>query len=249
MYDEVVILNEALVEIVRALIAFFTLLIFTRLLGKQQLSQLTFFDYVLGITVGSIASSLTTDLTSKAWPHWVGLVTWIAAVLAIQYITAKWRYASKYIDGEPTIVIMNGMIMDEAMKKMRYRLSDLMEQLRDKGVFDLSQVEFAILETGGKLTVLKKSQYQPVTAKDMNIKTKYNGISTELIYDGRVVENNLKQVNRDRKWLDRELKRLGISDISEVFYAALETCGKLYVDKYKDHIKNKTDISDYDGPY
>lgn len=249
MYDEVIILNEALVEIVRALIAFFTLLIFTRLLGKQQLSQLTFFDYVLGITVGSIAASLTTDLTSKAWPHWVGLVTWIAAVLAIQYITAKWRYASKYIDGEPTVVIMNGMIMDEAMKKMRYRLSDLMEQLRDKGVFDLSQVEFAILETGGKLTVLKKSQYQPVTAKDMNIKTKYNGISTELIYDGRVVENNLKQVNRDRKWLDRELKRLGISDISEVFYAALETSGKLYVDKYKDHIKNKTDISDYDGPY
>ena len=244
-----IILNEALVEIVRALIAFFTLLIFTRLLGKQQLSQLTFFDYVLGITVGSIAASLTTDLTSKAWPHWVGLVTWIAAVLAIQYITAKWRYASKYIDGEPTVVIMNGMIMDEAMKKMRYRLSDLMEQLRDKGVFDLSQVEFAILETGGKLTVLKKSQYQPVTAKDMNIKTKYNGISTELIYDGRVVENNLKQVNRDRKWLDRELKRLGISDISEVFYAALETSGKLYVDKYKDHIKNKTDISDYDGPY
>ena len=242
-------MNEALVEIVRALIAFFTLLIFTRLLGKQQLSQLTFFDYVLGITVGSIAASLTTDLTSKAWPHWVGLVTWIAAVLAIQYITAKWRYASKYIDGEPTVVIMNGMIMDEAMKKMRYRLSDLMEQLRDKGVFDLSQVEFAILETGGKLTVLKKSQYQPVTAKDMNIKTKYNGISTELIYDGRVVENNLKQVNRDRKWLDRELKRLGISDISEVFYAALETSGKLYVDKYKDHIKNKTDISDYDGPY
>lgn len=249
MNYEVVTLNEALVEIVRALIAFFTLLIFTRLLGKQQMSQLTFFDYVLGITVGSIAASLTIELTYDPWPIWVGLVTWIAAVLATQIITVKWRYASKYIDGEPTVVIMNGMIMEAAMKKLRYRISDLTEQLRDKGVFDLSQVEFAVLEVSGKLSVLKKSQYQPVTPKDMNIKTKYSGIGTELIYDGVIVENNLKQVKRDKTWLEKELKRLGINDVSEVFFATLETTGKLYIDKYSDHIKSKTDISDYDGPY
>lgn len=93
-------MSEALVEIVRALIGFFTLLIFARLLGKQQISQLTFFDYVLGITVGSTASSLTTDLTSRAWPHWVGLVTWVLAVLALQVITLKWRYASKYMESQ-----------------------------------------------------------------------------------------------------------------------------------------------------
>ena len=242
-------MNEALVEIVRALIAFFTLLIFTRLLGKQQMSQLTFFDYVLGITVGSIAASLTIELTYDPWPIWVGLVTWIVAVLATQIITVKWRYASKYIDGEPTVVIMNGMIMEAAMKKLRYRISDLTEQLRDKGVFDVSQVEFAVLEVSGKLSVLKKSQYQPVTPKDMNIKTKYSGIGTELIYDGVIVEQNLKQVNHDRTWLEKELKRLGINDVSEVFFATLETTGKLYIDKYRDHIKSKTDISDYDGPY
>ncbi len=242
-------MNEALVEIVRALIAFFTLLIFTRLLGKQQMSQLTFFDYVLGITVGSIAASLTTDLTSKAWPHWVGLTTWIIAVLAVQWVTLKWRYAAKYVDGEPTVVIMNGKIMEDAMKKIRYRVSDLTEQLRDKGVFDISQVEFAVLEVSGKLTVLKKAQHQPLTPKDMNMKTKYKGISTEIIYNGVVVENNLKQVKKDRKWLETELKNQGIKDISEVFYAELETSGKLYVDKYKDKIKNKTDISDFDGLY
>lgn len=242
-------MNEALVEIVRALIAFFTLLIFTRLLGKQQMSQLTFFDYVLGITVGSIAASLTIELTYDPWPMWIGLVTWIMAVLAFQLITVKWRYASKYIDGEPTVVIMNGMIMEAAMKKLRYRISDLTEQLRDKDVFDISQVEFAVLEVSGKLTVLKKSQYQPVTPKDMNIKTKYSGIGTELIYDGVIVDNNLKQVNRDRKWLYKELKRSGIKDESEVFFATLETTGKLYIDRYQDHIKSKTDISDYDGPY
>ena len=191
---------------------------------------------------------MTIELTYDPWPMWVGLVTWIIAVLAIQFVTIKWRYASKYIDGEPTVVIMNGMIMEDAMKKMRYRISDLTEQLRDKGIFDMSLVEFAILETSGKLTVLKKSQYQPVTPKDLNIKTKYNGVSTELIYDGVVVENNLKQVNRDRKWLEKELKKSGVNRVSEVFFAELETSGKLYIDKYKDHIKNKTDISDYDGP-
>lgn len=241
-------MNEALVEIVRAVIAFFTLLIFTRLLGKQQMSQLTFFDYVLGITVGSIAASLTTDLTSKAWPHWVGLATWIIAVLSVQLVTTKWRYAAKYIDGEPTVVIMNGKIMEDAMKKLRYRISDLTEQLRDKDVFDISQVEFAVLEVSGKLTVLKKGQHQPVTPKDMNMKVKNKGLSTEIIYDGVVVENNLKQMNKDRKWLDMELKNQGIKDVTEVFYAELAS-GKLYVDKYKDQLKKKTDISDYDGFY
>lgn len=232
---------------VRALIGFFTLLIFTRLLGKQQVSQLTFFDYVLGITVGSIAASLTTDLTSRAWPHWVGLITWIAAVLAMQLITVKWRDASKYINGEPTIVIMNGTIMEKDMKRMRYGIDDLKEQLRNKDAFDLSQVEFAILETNGNLSVLKKSEYQSLTPKDMNIITKYNGINTELIYDGIVVNKNLKKINRDKIWLISELKKLGINGISEVFYASLETSGKLYIDKYSDNITNKTNISDYNG--
>lgn len=242
-------MNEAIVEMVRAIIAFFTLLIFTRVLGKQQMSQLTFFDYVLGITVGSIAASLTTDLTSKAWPHWIGMLTWIIAVLASQVVTLKWRYASKYMDGEPTVVIMNGKVMDSAMKKLRYRISDLTEQLRDKGVFDLSQVEFAVLEVSGKLSVLKKSQYQPVTPKDMNIKTNYSGIGTELIYDGVIIDNNLEQVNHDRKWLETELKKAGVSNPSEVFLATLESSGTLYIDRYKDKIKSRTNISDYDGPY
>jgi uncharacterized membrane protein YcaP (DUF421 family) len=249
MKGGVVTLNEALVEIVRALIAFFTLLIFTRLLGKQQMSQLTFFDYVLGITVGSIAASLTIELTYDPWPMWVGMLTWIVAVLALQWITVKWRYAEKYIDGEPTVVIMNGKIMEEAMKKLRYRISDLTEQLRDKGVFDISQVEFAVLEVSGKLTVLKKSPYQPVTPKDLDLKTDYKGINTEIIYDGVIVDSNLRQVKRDRKWLERELKKQGIKNAAEVFYAEVDPSGKLYIDKYEDKIRSRTDISDYEGFY
>ena len=109
-------MNEGLVVLVRSTIAFFSLLIFTRIIGKEQISQLTFFDYVLGISIGSIAASLTTDLSSRAWPHWIGLLTWAVLGYLMELITMKWRYAAKYLEGEPTIVIMNGKIMESALK-------------------------------------------------------------------------------------------------------------------------------------
>ncbi len=135
------------------------------------------------------------------------------------------------------------------MKNMRYRLTDLMEQLRLKGVFDLSQVEFAVLETNGQLSVLKKSQFQPVTPQDMNIATDYTGISVDLIYDGQIMEQNLAQVNLDRAWLEGQLQKLGIKSPGEVFAALLDTNGNLYVDTYKDWVQKIINISDYKGPY
>lgn len=241
-------LNEALVVVVRGIIGFFTLLIFTRLLGKEQVSQLSFFDYIVGITIGSIAASLTVDLNSRAWPHWVGLLTWTVASFSMQWISLRWRYISKFIEGEPIVVIMNGKIMERAMRKIRYRLSDLLMQLRGQGVFDISQVEFAVLETDGKISILKKSQFQPVTPKDLNLSTDYLGISNELIYDGVVIEENLKQLNLSRTWLDRQLSQKGIRDPSEVFFASLDTLGNVYIDTYRDYLKKIVDISDYPGP-
>lgn len=242
-------MNESIVVFIRGIIGFFTLLIFARMLGKQQISQLTFFDYVLGITIGSTASTLTTDLSSKAWPHWVGLMTWVAAGFIMQLLTLKWRYAAKYIEGEPTIVIMNGKIMEDTLRKMRYRVSDLLEQLRNKGAFDVAEVAFAILESDGQLSVLKKAPFQPLTPKDLNIKTDNIGISKELIYDGVVVDQNLEEVHKDRVWLKLELKRMGVDEFSEVFLATIDPEGKLYVDTYKDHLQEFTDIGDYEGPY
>jgi uncharacterized membrane protein YcaP (DUF421 family) len=242
-------LNEGLVVIVRSIIGFFTLLIFAKILGKQQISQLNFFDYVLGITIGSIAASLTTDLSSRAWPHWIGLLTWALLGYLMEYITMKWRYAAKYIEGEPTIIIMNGMIMESVLKKMKYTASDIMELLRNKDVFDLNQVDFAIIEPNGQISVLKKSEFEPLTAKDMNISKEPSGISTELIYDGILIEENLRQLDKDKKWIKKELKKHGIKDASEVFLATLNPAGSLYVDKYEDHIKKVTDIGDYKGPY
>lgn len=242
-------MNEAVVVIVRGIIAFFTLLIFARVLGKQQISQLTFFDYILGITIGSAASSLTTDLTSRAWPHWVGLLTWTIAVLILQVITIKWRYASKYIDGEPAIVIMDGKILEDSMKKMRYRLDDLLEQLRQKDIFNVTQVKYAILEKDGQVSVLKKPEFMNATMKDLNLPIQNNGISTEIIYNGLIIDQNLKQINRDIKWLYDELRKNNIRSPLEVFFMAYNQDGTLYIDKYSDHIQNSVVISDYKGPY
>ena len=241
-------MNEILVVIIRGLIAFFTLLIFTRLLGKQELSQLTFFDYINGITIGSIAASLTTDLNNRAFTVWMGLATWTGAVFLLHIITLKSRYVAKYLDGEPTIVIMNGKLMKAAMRKMRYRTSELMAQLRTKNIFDISQVEFAILETSGLLSVLKKSSYEPVTREDLYIPTKYIGLSVELISDGKIIDQNLKQIKLDRYWLEDQLKSREIHDPSEVFLAVIDTQGNLYIDKYNDCVENPIDISDYYGP-
>lgn len=242
-------MNEGLVVFVRSIIGFFSLLIFTRIIGKEQISQLTFFDYVLGITIGSIAGTLTTDLSSRAWPHWVGLLTWAAMGFLMEVITLRWRFAAKYLEGEPTIIIMNGKIMENALRKMKFRVSDILELLRNKGVFDVNQVDFAIMEPNGQISVLLKPEYQPLTPRDMNIAVSSKGISTELVYDGIIIEENLRQLNKDKSWLISQLRKQGINDVSEAFLVTLNPGGDLYIDKYDDYITKVTDIGDFKGPY
>ncbi|MCT4542876.1 MAG: DUF421 domain-containing protein [Vallitalea sp.] len=231
-------MNETYVVIVRGVIGFLSLLIFTRFLGKQQVSQLTLFEYVLGITIGSMASTLTTDLSSAAWPHWVGLLVWSSLVYLVQLLAIRFPKISQYINGKPEVLIVNGKILEGTLRKIRYSLFDLLEQLRVNNIFDISQVEFAILETNGKLTVLKKSQFQALTPNDMSIPTGYQGLSTELIYNGVVMEHNLQKVNLNRRWLDSQLKTRGIKNPQEVYLAMLNTSGELYIDLYKDHVYN-----------
>lgn len=227
-------MSEGLVVVVRSIIGFFTLLILARVLGKQQISQLTFFDYVLGITIGSIAATLSVELSSRAWPHWVGLMVWAVIVWALQWLTLKNRKAAKYMVGEPTVVIMNGQILEDAMRSIRYTLADLLEQLREKGIFDLKQIGFAVLESDGKLSVLLKPEFLPATLQDLNLTPSASGLNDELILDGVIIHENLKKANIDRPWLEKELKTKGISHVSEVFLATIDSSGNLYLDTYQD---------------
>jgi len=241
-------MDESLVTIVRSIIAFFTLLIFTRVLGKQQVGQLSAFEYVTGITIGSIASSLSIDLSIKPLPMFVGLLTWVVLVFGLQWTSMKIRWFSKVVNDQPTIVIQNGKILEHNLKKMRYRYDELMAHLRGKNIFDVSQVEFALLESDGKLSVLKKPQFDAVTPNDLHIVPPKNGLMTELIQDGKIIEQNLSDQQISREWVEQQLKMQGIEKIEEVNYAVLLPDGKLYVDKFQDQIKN-IHIGDFKGPY
>ncbi len=240
-------MDESLVTIVRSIIAFFTLLLFTRILGKQQVGQLSAFEYVSGITIGSMASSLSIDLSIKPLPMFIGLATWIILVFGLQFIAMKYRWFSKVINDQPTIVIQNGKILEQNLKKIRYRYDELMSHLREKNIFDVSHVEFALLETNGKLSVLKKPQYETVTPLDLNIVPSINGLMTEVIQDGVIIEQNLANRKITKEWVEQQLKMHGIKNIKEVSYGTVLPDGQLYVDKFDDAIKN-INIGDFKGP-
>lgn len=241
-------MDETIVTIVRSIIAFLTLLLFTRILGKQQVGQLSAFEYVAGITMGSIAGSLSIDLTTKPLPQFVGLATWVFLVFGLQVVAIKHRWFSKVINDQPTIVIQNGKILEQNLKKIRYRYDDLMSHLRNKNIFDITQVEYALLEENGQLTVLKKAEYEPATLSDLNIKAAKTGLASEIIIDGIIFEQNLENHNRNEKWLFKQLHKKGINNLKEVSYAVILPNGELYVDKFKDSIK-EIDVGDFKGPF
>jgi uncharacterized membrane protein YcaP (DUF421 family) len=223
-------------------------MLYARILGKQQISQLTFFDYVIGITVGSIAATMTIDLRIRFFPQLVGLTAWMGMALLLQVVSLKSRKLTKIIDGEPVVLVHNGKILEDNLAKVRFKDTELLETLREKGAFNIANVEFAILESDGNLSVLKKSQHQPVTPKDLNLDTSYQGVPTELIDEGKIIYQNLEEIHQSEEWLLDELKKQGINKIKEVMYASLDTSGNLYIDKYKDDIQTPPDISDYPGP-
>jgi len=243
-------MDETIVVVVRSLIAFFTLLIFTRILGKQQVGQLTAFEYILGITVGSIAASLSIDLSIKPFPIWISIGIWVLLAYVLQIISIKNRLVAKIIDDQPTIVIQNGKILEENLKKTRYRYDELMSQLRDKDIFDITQVEFALIEANGKITVLKKAEYQPVTPKDMGITVSPLKLMIEIIQDGKWLEQNIIEQFLDKEKIKLELQAQGVNEIKEINYAAILPNGQIYVDKFRDNLKDeKIDIGDYKGIY
>lgn len=240
--------NESMVVLLRAVITFASLLIFTRILGKTQIAQLTYFEWVTGITLGSLSSEVTTNLSSRPWPLYVGLATWVALALATQYVALKSRWTAKMLDGEPVVVVQNGQVLEKNLGLVRMRVSELNSVLRTKGIFDVSSVEFALLEPNGELSILKKSQERPVTPKDLKLPTNYEGLGVELICDGEVMEQNLRRLKLNKAWLQEKLREQGINAPGEVFLAVLDTSGKLYVDRYTDWVPTADDVSDYPGP-
>ena len=238
-------MSEVVVVIFRGLFSFLSLLVLTHLMGKKQVSQLTFFEYITGITIGSIASSLTVDLDLQLIPVWTGLLVWTLGTVVLGIATTHNRKLAKIIDGEPTVVIQNGQILEKNMQQMNYTLDDLMMQLRQANVFSIADVEFAVLEPNGMLSVLVKSQLQPVTPADLKIPTDYKGLAVELIVDGKIVEPNLSQLNLSREWLLEELAKRN-HRLEDVYYAEIDTQGNVYIDLRDDldGLPQEQDISE-----
>ncbi|TDX51565.1 YetF domain-containing protein [Orenia marismortui] len=220
---------EYLESIWRSVVVFLLLAVLTRLIGRKLLSQITFFEFVTGVTIGTVAGAYIVNSIRGIWVLLAPVVLAISTI-GLSYLTIKSLRIRKLIEGEPVVIIQNGKILEKNMLKARYNLDHLEMQLRGNGVFNLNEVEFAILESTGKLSVLKKTSFVPVTPTDLNLETSYKGIATEIIKDGEVLEQNLKQNNLDFKWLYNELRKFGINDMSKVMLASLNTDGSLYID-------------------
>jgi uncharacterized membrane protein YcaP (DUF421 family) len=237
-------LNPFLEIVLRAVGAFLAVLLITRLIGKSQIGQLTVTDFVNGIVIGSLAAALAIDLRTPAIYYFAGLAVFSGLTLVLEWATMKSRPLRKVLEDEPTVVIHNGKILETKMHNMRYHVDDLLMQLRAKAVFNIADVEFAVLEPNGELSVLLKSQKRPVTPEDLRLPTKYEGMPSELIVDGTVIEQNLIQNNLDEEWLYRELEKQGVRSVEEVLFAGLDSSGNLYVDRRKDDIDHLSDTTD-----
>lgn len=238
--------KELLQVVGYSIIVFILLITLTRIIGKKLLAQMTFFDFVIGITIGTIGGAFVTTEVRGFYVLLSPVVLTMAVVLT-GYITLKSVPARKLLEGEPIVMIQNGKIYEQNMKKIRYHLDDLLMQLREKNIFDLSEVEFAVLEPHGKLSVLKKSQNLPLTPKDMGMSTAYKGLSSEIIRDGQIVDQNLRQNSLTRQWLFDELSRRSIKRVEDVFLATLSTDGKLYVDLRRDDPGYVQEVEDDDS--
>ncbi|WP_418792009.1 YetF domain-containing protein [Phosphitispora sp. TUW77] len=217
-----------LVILVRTLILYIFVVIALRIMGKRQIGQLQPFELVVTLMLSELAAI---PMESPGIPLINGItpiLTLIAAQVILSYISLKSDRARAVICGTPSVLIENGKIVESELKRLRYNLSDLLEQLRAKDVPNISDVEFAILETSGQLSVIEKSQKRPVMPEDLNLSTKYEGLPFTLIMDGQVLHKNLKKINLNIEWLYQQLANLGIENPSDVLFACLDTEGKLF---------------------
>ena len=221
--------REIFVSVARAVFSYLLLLVVARFMGRKALSQMTFFHFAIIITLGSVSANLAMGRESTPLSAAVGLITFGALAVLTGYLHIKSAWVRKLSNSEPVAAIENGKIVDENLKKLRLTIDELNSLLRKKNVFSLADVEFAIVENSGELSVLPKSQKQPLTPSDLNLPTSYKGLTKDLIMDGNILEENLMSMNLDKNWLDTQLSNQGIASARQVFYAGLDSSGSLYV--------------------
>ena len=202
--------------ILTSLLSVAALFIITKIMGHKQVAQLDFFDYVSGITIGSIGAELATNL-EEPWKPLIALGIYGGVSVILSLLTHKFPKTRKYINGTPTILMNEGKIYRKNLKKAKLDLSEFMLLCREQGYFDLDEIQTAIFEHNGKLSILPKAANRPTTPEDLKITAKATRIGVEVIMDGRVMGENLSRIGRDMNWLIKQLKTQGHKDAKEIF--------------------------------
>ncbi|MCC3375007.1 DUF421 domain-containing protein [Cohnella sp. REN36] len=224
------------VIIFRSLGALSILFLMTRILGKKQISQLSFFEYVLGITLGELAGFISTDIEGHYFYGVLAMLVWFLVPFALEFLMLKSKKLRHMFEGKGRVVMKEGKVLEDNLKKERLTADELMEQLRGKNVFNLADVEFAIMETNGELSVLLKKEKLPLTPSDMGMK-KVNEVEPQaVIIDGKIQLEPLATIGLSPGWLTTELEKIGVS-VDNVFLGQVDAYQQLYIDLYDDNLK------------
>lgn len=210
--------------------SFFAILILARIIGKKQLSQLTFFHYVTGITFGSIAAEIAAQAETPFFDGLISLSWWTVLTIFISFLSLKSKKMRVLFDDKPIILIYNGIINPQNLKKSRLHTDELTMLLREQSIFSVDEVQFAVFETNGELSVMKKSSMSTATKQDVSASTTpYQYMPTELISDGKIISENLIELGLTEDWLLKKLRKKNIHDVADVYFAQILENGSLYI--------------------
>lgn len=220
-----------LIAFVRTIILYILVVAALRLMGKRQIGQLQPSELVVAMMISELASIPMENVGTPLVNGVIPILTLIIAEATFSFLTLKSRKVRKIISGSPTILIEKGQILEKEMERLRFNIDDLMEELRTNGYSNLMDVEYAIIETNGMLSIIPKSNKRPVTPSDLDLSIEYEGLPFLLIADGTINQMALKSAQLSEEWLNEKLKDFDVHSISDVFIAYLDTSGSLFVQK------------------
>ncbi|MFB6727235.1 DUF421 domain-containing protein [Bacillus mobilis] len=229
-------LPEWTLVILRSVFILIILFAITKWLGKRQISQLSFFEYIAGMTIGDIAAQVSTGLDSKFFHGVFAILIFAVVPFFTGILSLKNKTARDFFEGKSTVLIKDGKILEDNLKKEKYTSDELLELLRGKDAFSVADVEFAVLEPSGELNVLLKKDRQPLTAKDIGLKVPNEKEPQTVIMDGNVLDEPLSSSGHNRAWLHSELEKLGVV-IENVFLGQVDSYGQLTIDIYNDKLQ------------
>ncbi len=218
-----------LIILVRTIILYFVVILATRLMGKRQIGELQPSEFVIAIMISDVASIPMQNTGVPIISGIVPILTLLVGELIVSFVSLKSRRVRRMLSGKPSVIICHGKIDEDEMRKQRFTIEDLMEELRISGYADISQLEYAVLETNGQISVIPKTSARPITVSDLKIEVQDELIPRTIILDGQVDSDELQKSGKNIDWLNKQLQKNGIKNASDVFIATTDTSGNLFV--------------------